>query len=260
MCHQVRYGWASLLLAALWALAPAGLAAQEEKAGEEPAAKVDDHAKGEKSSATADDHAEPDDHGKATGESHGTAAETSTDGHTDPYDIGHGNATANLTQPQEWRFDLSIWTFVVFLLLLAILTKFAWGPIAAALEQREETIARQIEEARLASQRAATQLKQYEARLAAATDEARQIVGQARKDADVAREKIVAEAQAAAQRERDRAVAEITAAKNQALDEIAQKSVQTAVSLASNIVRREVKASEHEALIGDALSQFSKLN
>jgi len=112
----------------------------------------------------------------------------------------------------------------------------------------------------LASDRAAQQLKEYEARLATATDEARQIVAHARKDAEVAKDKIVAEARDAAQKERDRAVAEITVAKNQALDQIAQKSVQTAVALASNIIRREVKPQEHEALIGDAIKEFSKLN
>ena len=56
------------------------------------------------------------------------------------------------------------------------------------------------------------------------------------------------------------ATAEITIAKNQALDQIAQKSVQTAINLASSLIRREVKPQEHEAIIGDAIGQFSKLN
>jgi F0F1-type ATP synthase membrane subunit b/b' len=76
----------------------------------------------------------------------------------------------------------------------------------------------------------------------------------------VAKDKIVAEAREAAQREREKAVAEITIAKNQALDQIAQKTVQTAINLASNLIRREVKPQEHEAIIGDAIGQFSKLN
>ena len=133
-----------------------------------------------------------------------------------------------------------------------MLYKFAWGPIATALDQREQTIARQIEEARLASEKAAMQLQEYEARLAAATEEARQIVGQARKDAELAKDKIVAEARDAAAEGARPGRGRHHVAKNQALDEIAQKSVQTAVSLASNIIRREVKPQEHEALIGEA--------
>src|SRR3954469_5478768 len=171
-------------------------------------------------------------------------------GHHDETDLSHGNATAKLADPADPKLDMSIYTFIVFLILLAVLYKFAWGPIALALERRENTIARQIEEARLASEKGASLLREYESRLAAATDEARQIVAGARKDAETAKDRIVNEAREAAQRERDRAVADITVAKNQALDAIAQKSVQTAVSLASNIIRREVNPQEHEALIG----------
>jgi F-type H+-transporting ATPase subunit b len=193
----------------------------------------------------------------ATANSHGGADHAH--GH-DPHDLSHGNASAQLKAAQELRFDLAIATFVVFMGLLAILTKFAWGPISAALTRREETIARQIEEAKAAAEKASASLREYEARLAAATEEARQIVAGARKDAESAKDRIVAEAREAAQKERERAVADITVAKNQALDAIAQKSVQTAVTLASNIIRREVKPQDHEALIGDAINGFSKLN
>jgi F-type H+-transporting ATPase subunit b len=228
-------------------------AAQEEKsaAKAEPAAAESDHLKADAAKGEKEGHA-------AEGEKH--EASHAGGAHHDETDLSHGNATAALASPADLRFDLSIYTFVVFLILLAVLYKFAWGPIAAALEQREETILRQIEEARLASEKAAQQLKQYEARLAAATDEARQIVAHARKDAEVAKDQIVAEARDAAQKERDRAVADITSAKNQALDEIANKSVQTAISLASNIIRREVRPQDHEALIGEAVNEFSKLN
>src|SRR5262245_17211247 len=91
----------------------------------------------------------------------------------DETDVGHGNASAALPSPTDFRFDLSLFSFVVFLLLLAVLYKFAWGPIAAALEQREETISRQMEDARLASEKATRKMKEYEVGLAAATDEAR---------------------------------------------------------------------------------------
>lgn len=232
------------------------LAAQEEKS----AAKEGAHA-AEAAHAPSAGH---DEKGAKQEAGHGEAGHGEADhkagGHDDPTDLGHGNASAAMHDPADFRFDLSIYTFVVFLILLAVLYKFAWGPIAHALDQREETIHRQIAEAKLASDRAAQQLKEYEARLAVATDEARQIVAHARKDAEVAKDKIVADAREAAGKERDRAVADITVAKNQALDEIAKKSVQTAVSLASSIIRREVKPQEHEDLIGKAIGEFSKMN
>jgi F-type H+-transporting ATPase subunit b len=225
---------------------------QEEKAGATSAQHTEksDAAKG-------DAHAAPDSHAAADAK-HGAGEHAA--GHHDETDLSHGNASPNLNALVDPRFDMSIYSFLVFLILLGVLYKFAWGPIATALDQREQTMHRQMEEARLASEKAALQLREYEARLATATEEARQIVSGARKDAEHAKDKIVAEARDAAQKERDRAVADINIAKNQALDQIAQKSVQTAVSLASSIIRREVKPQEHEALIGEAINEFSKLN
>jgi len=223
------------VLGLLCAFVPAAMAQDE---ADEPAAKTEEHA--DAMPGETEEHAVA---GDGAGE-HGGHAHDDTD-------LGHGNATAALSSPADARFDLAIYTFIVFLILLAILYKFAWGPIARALDQREETIARQIEEARLGAERATQSLKEYEARLGVATEEARQIV---------AKDRIVAEAREAAHKERDRAVAEIVSAKNQALQEIAQKSVATAVSLAGKIIHREVKPQDHEALIGDALKQFTQLN
>jgi F-type H+-transporting ATPase subunit b len=180
--------------------------------------------------------------------------------HHDPHDLSHGDGSAALRAAQELRFDRGIATFAVFLLLLAILAKFAWGPIAAGLDKREETIARQIAEAKQAAATASKQLQEYERKLAAATEEARAIVTQARTDAAAAKESLLSEAQAAATRERERAVADIATAKNQALREIADLSVSTAVSLAGKIIRREVKPEDHDRLIADSLQQFSQLN
>jgi F-type H+-transporting ATPase subunit b len=241
------------LLFLLCGLTAAIAAAQEEKAAAKSAPPVG-HAEGAASKADAA-HSPAAAHADSEHAAAGHAA-----GHHDATDLSHGNATAELDSPAELRYDMSIYSFLVFLILLGVLYKFAWGPIATALQRREETIARQIDDARLASEKAALQLREYEARLATATDEARQIVAGARKDAELAKDRIVAEAREAAQKERDRAVADITIAKNQALDQIAQRSVQTAVSLAGQLIRREVKPQEHEALIGEAIKEFSNVN
>ncbi|MDX1945065.1 MAG: F0F1 ATP synthase subunit B [Pirellulaceae bacterium] len=229
-----------------------------EAAAEKPAAEATKEEHG--SADHAKDGLAKDAHGAAGHDTHGGEHGADGHGHHDPHDLTHGNGSAQLKSAQELRFDLAIATFAVFVLLLLILTKFAWKPIAHGLDQREETIARQIEEARLAAEKGARQLQEYEAKLAAAVEESRKIIAEARKDAEVAKGKIMAEAQEAAAKERDRAVADITSAKNQALQEIAQKSVSTAVSLASHIIRREVKPEDHEQLIDQSLAQFTSLN
>ena len=164
------------------------------------------------------------------------------------------------TNPLTVSLDLAFFNGIVFIVLFVVLLKFAWGPIMEGLERRELSIANQIEEARVNAEKSAQQLAQYESQLAAAAEEAREIVATARKDADSARERILAEAQEAAQRERDRASAEIDTAKSAALQEIAQRSVEVALSLAGNLVRRQLNKDEHEQLIRDALDRFPSNN
>ena len=78
----------------------------------------------------------------------------------------------------------------------------------------------------------------------------------AKRDATAVREKAVNEAQEAAQRERERAVADINVAKNQALQEVAGTVTDLSIALASQIVRREVNASDHANLVTEALQQL----
>jgi F-type H+-transporting ATPase subunit b len=201
----------------------------------------------------AESHQQSSDHGGSDHDAH-------DGGHGDPHDLSHANATAAMNSPQEFRSDLAIWTFVVFLCLLLILGKFAWGPIMEGLEKREQSIAAMIDEAKRGQEKAAEQLKQYEAKLAAAGEEARELVAQARKDAESAKDRILAEAQQAADRQRQRAIEEIQVAKNVALQEITKTSVDLAVNLAGRIVRRQLNAADHKQLIGEAMDQLPSRN
>ena len=114
--------------------------------------------------------------------------------------------------PSAWKTDLALWTAVVFLCLLAILAKYAWGPLAAALDKRERGIADQIAQAEAANQKAKDLLADYERKLADARDEVRGIVDQGRRDAeqlgremlDKAKEEATAEHARAVQADRGR--------------------------------------------------------
>ncbi len=181
-------------------------------------------------------------------------------GHHDETDLSHQNASAMLEDPSEFRRDLAIWTFVVFLLLLLLLGKFAWRPVMDGLEKREQTIADLVDEARRNAEQTAELVQRHELKMNAAADEAREVVASARRDAETMRERIVSEAQAAAQRERERAVADIQGAKNAALQEMTELSVDIAFKLANGIVRRQLNREDHAQLIRDTLDRFPSVN
>src|SRR5262249_36670921 len=64
--------------------------------------------------------------------------------------------------------ELAIWTLIVFLLLLFILTKFAWKPMLEALRKREQTIRGAVEEAKVARADTERMKNDFEAKLAEA--------------------------------------------------------------------------------------------
>lgn len=166
---------------------------------------------------------------------------------------GGGEEAAN---PLYWSNDLAFFTLLIFLGVLFILTKYAWKPIIAGLNAREESIANNIDSAAAAKEQAEAQLKAYDEKLAGANEEAAALIAEAKADATAAKEKILAEASTEAQRTKDRALADIASAKNAAVQELAQSSVDSAVSLAGSIVGRSLNKSDHAELIEKSVKQF----
>lgn len=159
--------------------------------------------------------------------------------------------------PAEFKSDLAIWTLVVFLALLALLSKVAWKPIMEGLEKREEGIARQLADTRAAHDEAKRMLASYEKRLAEASDEVRGMLEEARRDAESTRQSIVAEARKAADEEKARAKHEIQLAKDDALSQIAEKAGHLAVEVAGKFLRERLGADEQARLVRDSVASLS---
>ncbi|MBX7165683.1 MAG: F0F1 ATP synthase subunit B [Pirellulales bacterium] len=187
---------------------------------------------------------------------HDTAGHPATDaGHA--AEAGHGaDAHGDDGGVLSPNTQLAIWTAVVFAMLLATLKKFAWGPISAGLDRREERITSAIATAEQANQDAQKLLGQYEAKLATAADEVRKMIEEARRDAEHTQKDILAKANVEAQHLRDRAVRDIETATAQALKELAERSANVAVELAGKIVRSQLGPADHARLIDEAVAKF----
>ena len=98
--------------------------------------------------------------------------------------------------PTDW--GLQLWTLVAFVVLLALLAKFAFKPIAQALDRRSETIKNSIKEAE--QQRAAAKklMEDYQRQLAEARVEANKIIEEARGLGENVRKEVVEKANAEA--------------------------------------------------------------
>ena len=176
-------------------------------------------------------------------------------------EIGH-NAPAGVAQkdfesPAWFQTDLAVWSFAVFLALLALLTKFAWKPIMQGLEKREDGIARQIAETKASNEEAKRMLASYERRLSEASEEVRGMLEEARRDADTTRQSIVAEARKAAEEELSRATREIQLAKDDALSQIAEKAGHLAVEVAGKFLRDKLGHDDQARLVRDSVASLS---
>lgn len=206
-----------------------------------PSASAQEHATAEAPAG----HAAPAEHAEA---GHGE--------HAGEHGGAHGAHSPVNTSPVELDPDLAIATLIVFGILFALLSKFAWKPIAEALDRRERLITEQIAAAERSQQEARRMLTEYEQKLALAQDEVRGILDEARRDAAATGQEIVAKAASEAEAEKNRALRDIDTAKVQAVKELSEQSARLAVSLAGKIVSSELDQNRHSQLISDALARF----
>jgi F-type H+-transporting ATPase subunit b len=179
-------------------------------------------------------------------------------GESSPSGEEHSSADINPLSLKAIKADLAIWTGVVFVLLLLILWKFAWGPIVDGLDKRESRIAADIEAAKQANEEAKAQLAAYQEKLDSAGEEVQRMLGEARRDAEKLGEEIRDKARSDAQAEHQRALGEIELATSAAIKELAQHSADLAVELAGKIVHTRLDKAAHAQLIEEAVSNFGK--
>jgi F-type H+-transporting ATPase subunit b len=174
---------------------------------------------------------------------------------------GHG-AAAEGSGHEQGPLDVNLViagaTVVVFVLLLVVLTKTAWKPILSGLKAREDGIRSQIEGAEKANADAKALLAEYQTKLATATDEARAIVEEGRKDGVALKASIEADAKAEAARERDRAIKDIEVARLGALKDIYEQVSVVATDVASRILKQRLDPAQHRRLVDDAVGEYER--
>ncbi len=154
----------------------------------------------------------------------------------------------------------SIFTLVIFILLLIILGKYAWKPLLHALKNREDRIRHDIEAAKTERLEAEKLLTEYKQQLAQAQADAQEVIKKSSIEAEHMKEQILAHGQEQAKHAIDQARQQIEQAKNQAVKELFAKSAELAGELAAKILQREVNSEDHRVLIQQGLDDLNKRN
>lgn len=166
-----------------------------------------------------------------------------------------------LAQEGPGLFDintgLSLWALIVFLILLLLLAKFAWGPILNALETRERNIQSSIDDAARLRKEASDTLDEHRLRLREARHEARHIIAEAKEAAARLGSEMEAKAREESAAIVQRARREIEVERDAVLEAIRKETVGLALAAASRLVRRRLDAPQDRELVNHYLSSLS---
>jgi F-type H+-transporting ATPase subunit b len=157
---------------------------------------------------------------------------------------------------------LMIWTLVLFLFTMWVLSKLAFPKIQEALDRRAKTIAESLDAAERQRRESDELLAEYRGRLAEAREQADDIMARARKAAETAE----AEATAAGKEKREDLVnaakRDIEAETRRSLDQIRREVADLTVLATEKVTRKSLNAEDQRRLVEEALSEvdFSRLS
>ena len=157
-----------------------------------------------------------------------------------------------LVQPDPGLF---IWTILTFLVLLGLLAKFAWRPLLQALDTRQESIRKSLDDARQAKQDLERLHQESAQIIRQARVEADGIITRSRADAERLREEMKQKARAEADTIVKSAERQIQLETTRALQQIRTEAVDLSVMIASKIIQRNLSKEDNERLIDEALRQ-----
>jgi F-type H+-transporting ATPase subunit b len=164
---------------------------------------------------------------------------------------GHGDE--NILSP---RYDLGIWTIVVFGVLLLVLRKYAWGPMLEGLQRREQNIQGALDEARRGREEAERLRADLQQEMNHAQEKVRDILDEGRRGAQRQYDELVAKARSDIQGERERLHREVDMARDQALHELWTRTAQLATLISAKAIRRQLNEDDHRRLVDEAITEL----
>ncbi|MBX9680795.1 MAG: F0F1 ATP synthase subunit B [Gemmataceae bacterium] len=156
----------------------------------------------------------------------------------------------------DFKIDTGIWAAVVFLVLLLVLRKAAWGPMLEGLKKREESIKGAVEEAKRLREESARSEAAFKKQLDDAYAQIPKLLDEARRDAQAMAEEMRAKAAAEIQTERQRLHRELETARDQALHELWSQSATLATLISTKAIGRSMNADDHRRLVDEAVEEL----
>lgn len=155
---------------------------------------------------------------------------------------------------------LALWAFIIFVVLIAVLGKFAFKPIASALKEREQSIEQSLAQAEKARLEMANLTAKNQELLDAAKEERAKILAEAREVAEKLRADLLEKAKADATKTISDAKLAIDVEKKAAIAEVKNTVGALVLDVAEKLVRKNLANDTAQKELVEALMKESKLN
>ncbi len=160
--------------------------------------------------------------------------------------------------PFSGTFADALWTIIAFVVLLVVLWKWAWKPILAALNARQEHIEKQISDAEQTRKEAERVLTEYRTKLENADSEGKGIIASHVNKAEQGAKEIIAGAKEKTEAMRLKAEADIERARNEARAELFDQAGEMVLRLGQEILGRAVSDEDNQRFIGEAVARLKQ--
>jgi F-type H+-transporting ATPase subunit b len=157
------------------------------------------------------------------------------------------------------HIGLIFWTLVTFLLLLFLLSKFAWGPIIKAMNAREDGIRSDLDNARKEREEAQHLLEEHRAMLTLARKERADAVEAGRRDAERLKAEILDDARKQREQLMKQAETQIDAGLRQARAELKGEAADLAIQAAGKLMGKNLDDATQRRLVEDYLAELERL-
>ena len=144
---------------------------------------------------------------------------------------------------------------LIFLVMLGVLYRFAWGPLLRILNERRARIAQGVEATQRAMQELEAAEREREAKLEEARKEAQAMLDRITKQAEDLRKELEAKAREQAEALLVKARAEINQEREKAVQDLRSQVADLAVLAASRIIGESLDAKKHRDLIDRAIEE-----
>jgi F-type H+-transporting ATPase subunit b len=149
---------------------------------------------------------------------------------------------------------------IVNFTLLAVLLYFvAYKPVLRMLDERSAKIQEGLQDAEVASKRAAEMEQEYEKRIAEARRDGQEIVAQATQMSEKARQDILEQAREEARAQVERAREEISREREQAMTELRQQVADLSLMISEKVLAETLDEDRQRQLIARFLEQTEEI-